>query len=483
MLSETACYRALLANDPRFDGLFFVGVSTTGVYCRSICPARKPRPSSCSYYPSAAAAEGAGYRPCLRCRPELAPTTPMYRKGAALAVGIITRIQAGGLDDGQTVSCLASSFGVSERHLRRLVKEATGVPPSALAQNARLLLAKQLLTETGLSITRVALDAGFSSLRRFNELFVKTYGFSPRDLRRRRGLPRRPPELELHLAYRPPLAWRQLLGFLSARAIPGVERVREGVYERTVSMAGASGWIRVDHAPERSKVRVRVASSLSPHLQSILTRLRHLLDLSATPALVDAVLAEDPIHAAAVKALPGLRVPGAFDGFELAWRAILGQQVSVAAASTLAGRLVERFGSPAASPRDDLIFVTPTSAALAQGSESDIASIGIPLARARSIQALARLDQECPDLLSPGFSLDVARTRLSGLTGLGPWTVEYILMRALHWPDAFPATDLGLRQAASRMNLSDLSAASDRWRPWRAYGAMHLWTSLGAATP
>ncbi len=477
MLDASVCYRALLARDSRFDGLFFVGVSTTGVYCRSVCPARKPRASSCSYHPSAAAAESAGFRPCLRCRPELAPAAPAGQEPSALAGGIVARIQAGYLSDGQKLGDLATSFGISERHLRRLVKEATGVTPIALAQTARLLIAKQLLTETDFSILRVALDSGFSSLRRFNELFANRYGICPRDFRRRRTPARRLPILELRLDYRPPLAWPQLLGFLSARAIPHVESARDGAYYRTVSISGTHGWIRLDGPAGRPEIRVRVSESLSPHLQALLARVRDLLDLNATPDLVDRVLGQDPNLAPGVAAFPGLRVPGAFDGFELAWRAILGQQVSVAGASTLAGRLAERFGSPTEAPESDLRRLTPTSADLAQQSVDAIASIGIPKSRAASILAVARLDQEKPELLSPGSSANVARQQLTALPGIGPWTAEYIAMRALHWPDAFPDTDLALRAAAARLGLRDLRESSMRWRPWRSYAAMHLWLS------
>ncbi len=478
MLDADVCYRALVAKDRRFDGLFFVGISTTGIYCRSVCPAKKPRTSSCSFYPSAAAAEQAGFRPCRRCKPEHAPATPIQGEGSALATGIVARIQEGDLNDGRHIGDLAAAFELSERQLRRLVRKETGVSPVALAQTARLLLARRLLSETDLAITRVAFDSGFSSLRRFNELFAKEYGVSPRELRRPRSSSVRNAEIVLRLDYRPPFAWQAIAEFLAARAIPNVERVDTRSYERTVAMGSATGRIRIQLDDDSPGIRVRVSQTLSRHLQPILARIRHLFDLNAAPDLVDEFLGSDAHLANAVRQTRGLRVPGAFDGFELAWRALLDQHAAGKSAR-LAGRFAERFGKhvdPAAGPS----LLTPTSAEVARQSVNSIASIGVPIACAESILAMARLQWRHPELFVAGASPVIARGHLASLPGIETWTIELILMRALHFPDAFPGVDRASRRAAMRMEIRDLDAAAARWRPWRAYAFMHLWRSANA---
>jgi AraC family transcriptional regulator of adaptative response / DNA-3-methyladenine glycosylase II len=475
MFDADVCYRALLAKDPRFDGLFFTGVSTTGIYCRSVCPARKPRRASCSFYPTAAAAENAGFRPCLRCRPELAPSLSPYEQRLSTAAGAIARIQAGCLNGSTTIDDLAAQYGMSGRQLRRLIKESTGVSPVQIAQTSRLLLAKQLLTDTRLPVTRIAFASGFSSVRRFNELFSKTYRLSPSRFRREATNGSIDSTLELRLSFRPPFEWNALLRFLAPRSIGGVEIVRDARYLRTVAIDGAVGWISVRRAPQGDCLLASVSSSLVPCLQRLLPKLRDAFDLHARPDLVDTHLGEDPILARSVKERPGLRVPGTVEGFELAWRAILGQQVSVRAATTIAARFAERFGSPVDTGQPGLSTLTPTPARVAEARPERLASIGVPESRARSIVALARLCADAPALLSPGSPPDMVCARLQELPGIGPWTAQYIAMRAFHWPDAFPDTDLAIGRALEAHDV-DPSALVAAWSPWRAYAAMHIWS-------
>ena len=478
MDDDDARYRALLANDPRFDGLFCVGISTTGIYCRPVCSARRARRSSCTFFSTAAAAEESGYRPCLRCRPELAPSTSPYEQRFARGAAVVAQIQAGSLNGEQGLDDLAARHDLSVRQLRRVVREATGVAPVQLAQTARLLLAKQLLTETRLPITQIAFASGFASLRRFNELFAASYRMPPSRFRQGARPDGGGAAVELLLAYRPPLPWTALLAFLAPRAIAGVEQVDGGRYRRTVVLGACSGWLEVEPAARGHQLVVRVASALTPVLQPLLARVRDLFDLHAQPDLVDGHLARSRLLAPLVARRAGLRVPGAFDGFELAWRAVLGQQVTVAGATTLAGRFAARFGEPVETPFPALTRLTPAAERVARAPVAQVARLGLPSARAGSLLALARLCGQAPALLTPGSPPDTCRERLLALPGIGPWTAEYIAMRALHWPDAFPDTDLGLRRALDARGAGDCRAAAEPWRPWRAYAAMHLWTRL-----
>ncbi|HUF68618.1 MAG TPA: AlkA N-terminal domain-containing protein [Longimicrobiales bacterium] len=476
--SDDARYRALRAHDRRFDGVFFVGVSSTGIYCRPVCRVRLPKREHCTFFETAAAAEGAGYRPCLRCRPERAPGRSLTDATHRLATVAFERISAGALN-AVPMATLASDLCVSERQLRRAVKRAFGVSPVQLAQTRRLLLAKQLLAETTLPVTRVAFAAGFSSVSRFNTLFRSRYGLNPTALRRA-GSDRAPAGvILLRLEYRPPLDWPALLGFLGGRATPGVERVHGDAYVRTVAIDGATGLIDVRHAPgDAPALELRVSDSLGPVLMPLLAAVRRLFDLDAEPEAIARVLSRDKRLAASVRARPGLRVPGALDGFELAFRAVLGQQVSVRAATTLAGRLTAAFGEPAPADVLDaernggrLDRLPVTADRLAAVSPDEIAAVGMPLTRARTLVELARaVAREALDLRA-GADPDASISRLFALPGIGPWTAQYIAMRALHWPDAFPATDLVIRRVLG----DDAVRTSEPWRPWRAYAAMHLW--------
>jgi AraC family transcriptional regulator of adaptative response / DNA-3-methyladenine glycosylase II len=489
MLQPAEYYRALVARDARFDGIFFVGVTSTGIYCRPICRAPKPRADRCRYFNTAAAAERRGFRPCLRCRPELSPgTAPRVSTDAVrrLAEAAAGRIAAGALDD-MGVDRLAADLGVSARHLRRVVERELGASPVDLAQTHRLLTAKRLLTDTPLPVSQIAFASGFRSIRRLNTLFRERYRLSPVALRRSARTTRHAggadPRLVLSLSYRPPYDWLAMLGWLTARATPGVEMVADGRYRRAVRLGTQAGVVSVSQATGGA-LELELSPSLIPALVPLLTQFRRLLDLDADPAAIAATLERDPWLAPLIARRPGLRVPGAVDGFELALRTVLGQQVSVRGASTLAGRLAERLGEPL-SPElaDDAIRRLPVQAErLAAARESDVAEIGVPRARARTMIALAQASAERRIDLSPGADATLTRRALREIPGIGEWTAEYVLMRGLRWPDAFPAGDLGLRKAAHGVGEGQLRRRAEAWRPWRSYAAQHLWQSLSDGT-
>ena len=464
-LDPEACYRALLTRDPRFDGVFFVAVKTTGIYCRPVCRARTPRASSCTFHRSAALAEKAGYRACLRCRPELAPGNSSTDAVPHLVARAVREIEAGALNE-RSVDQLAGSLGVTDRHLRRAMESELGVTPVELAQSKRVALAKQLLHDTDLPLAEVAFASGFASVRRFNALFRATFGRPPSALRatlRRGGARGAPDAVTLVLDYRPPLDWASLTGFLAARAIPGVERVEAGRYERTVRLGTRTGSLVVEPHPTRAALVARVTPGLTGALMAVAARLRALFDLDCQPAAVASHLSRDPRLAPLVAARPGLRVPGAFDVFEMSVRAVLGQQVTVRGATTLAGRLVERFGEPGPAPHR--LFPTPER--LAEASVDAIAAIGMPGTRAAALRGLAAA---CARGELPAD--------LTALPGFGPWTAEYVGMRARHLPDAFPASDLGIRKALGGCTAAAALDASRPWSPWRSYAAMYLWSRL-----
>lgn len=470
-LDAARCYQALLTHDARFDGIFFVGVSTTRIYCRTVCTARTPRPDRCTFYPSAASAERAGYRPCLRCRPELAPGPAPLDARDRLAADAAARIEEGALAEGG-VAGLAATLGVSERHLRRLFAQEFGVSPVALAQTQRLLLAKRLLSDTGMSIGAIAFASGFSSVRRFNALFADRYRLNPTDLRRSRPSGPTSETLVCEIGFRPPLDWDSLLTFLVGRASQGVE-AREGRrYLRTIRLGGHRGWLAIEPCAMRPALRVEMSVSLAPVLRPVLARVRRLFDLGADPITIAAHLGS------LADAHPGLRVPGAFDGFEMAVRAVLGQQVSVRAASTLAVRLAGALGEPVRTPFASLTHLPPTPDQVAAARPEDLTVLGILPTRAHTILALAGAVTSGDILLEPGSDAEETMTRLKTLPGIGEWTAQYIAMRALCWPDAFPHTDLGIQKALGETNPKRILAAAEPWRPWRAYAAMHLWKSL-----
>jgi AraC family transcriptional regulator of adaptative response / DNA-3-methyladenine glycosylase II len=462
--------RAAESRDARFDGRFFVGVHSTGIYCRPICPAPAAKPENVRYYPTAAAAEAAGLRACRRCRPEAAPGTPEWLGGSAL-VARATRLISDGFLDRRPVGALAAEVCVGERQMRRLFVEHLGASPLAIARRRRLDLARLLLGGTSLSVTEVARASGFASLRAFNAAVRQAFGRSPSELRRASRAPRGG-ELELRLAYRPPLDWDSLYEFLAFRAVPGVEETDGGLYRRAVRAGGQAAVVEVEPIPGAHEVALRVAGGPVEALAGVVARARAAFDLDADPVAVAGVL-----HGLASER--GVRVPGTLEPFELAVRAVLGQQVSVAAARTLAGRLAARFGDPLPESRGGVHLLFPDAAALA---DADVASVGLPRPRAETIRELAIAVASGHLRLDPAADLDEVRARLGALPGVGPWTVEYVAMRALRDPDAFPSGDLGLRQAlaagARLPTAREVERLAAAWRPWRAYAAVALWRRL-----
>ena len=474
-LDADACFRATRARDRRFDGRFFVAISSTHIYCRPICPARPAKRANMHFYTSAAAAEGAGFRPCLRCRPERAPGLASVDAVSRLVGAAIAGIEEHALSSAR-VGELAASLGVSDRHLRRVTESELGVSPIELAQTQRLLLAKRLLGETRLSQTEIAFASGFGSVRRFNALFKSRYGLSPRALR---GSGHTAEGLHCQLEFRPPFAWRSLLAYLQLRAIPGVEMADASHYRRTVAIDEHTGWIAVSQGTKDNALNVEISPSLTPVIGAVIARVKRLFDLGAVPDAVSAVLLQEPLLADVVRRMPGLRVAGAFDGFELAVRAILGQQVSVKGATTLAGRWAQAFGTPIATPYPMLNRLTPSAQQMTGVGAEEIAALGIVGARARCLSMLAPAVLEKRVVLTFAPNVEEQIDALMRLPGIGPWTAQYIAMRALHWPDAFPSGDLMLMRAANA-SQKELAKLAESWRPWRAYATHYLWQTLGA---
>lgn len=482
-LEQETCYRALVARDVRFDGVFFVGVKTTGIYCRPICTARTPRRTSCRFFPSAAAAEREGFRPCLRCRPERSPGQAPVDAASRIAAAVAARIEAGALNDEGTLEALAEEFQLCSRQLRRVVRQELGVSPIALAQTHRLLLAKRLLSETKLSAAQIAFASGFGSVRRFNAVFHARYRLSPTQLRRSRKVPESDPALRLSLAYRPPLAWDGLLKFLAARATPGVECVSGQTYYRTAAVGPHRGWLSAAPTPGRSSISLQISNSLVPALGGVLARLKNLFDLNARPDVIEDRLAGDRRLATLVARQPGLRAPGAFSGFESALRAVLGQQISVRGASTLSGRLAEALGEPIETPFAELSRLAPSAERIADARRDELCRAGITSTRADCLRALARSVADGDLRLAPTPAPETVIERLKEVPGIGDWTAQYIALRALRWPDAFPAADLGIRKALKMHAMREVLTMAEAWRPWRAYAVMYLWSSLTARQP
>ncbi len=481
-LDHDACYRVITLRDARFDGRFFTAVRTTGIYCRPVCPARTPRSANVTFYPTAAAAQEAGFRPCLRCRPETAPDMGAWRGTSNTVSRALALIELGALDEGNAAA-LADRLGLGERQLRRLFREHLGASPIGVAQTRRVLLAKQLIHETRLPMTEIAFASGFGSVRRFNEAFLDLFERPPSELRRRGGVDvpaSNQGEFSLLLRYQPPYDWPAMLDFLSQRAIAGVEHVTDGTYSRTLSLDGVEGTVSVRPAPGNlNALCASIRISKLEALPSVIARLRRVFDLAADPRAISAHLAEDPVLAPLIAKRPGLRVPGAWDGFELAMRAVLGQQVSVAAAVRLAARLVAAYGQPLKVPAPGLTHCFPKPALLAK---ADLSSLGMPKARAATLSAVAAAVLSNPELLGARCELSEAVQRLRAIPGVGEWTAQYIALRQLREPDAFPASDLGLLRALAdargkRPSSNELLLRAERWRPWRAYAAQYLWAA------
>jgi len=465
------CYRAVRSRDQRFDGRFVTAVRTTGIYCRPSCPAQTPRRENVRFFPRAAAAAAAGFRACKRCRPDAAPGSRDWDARADLAARALRGIE-GGLVDTDGVPGLARRLAVSERHLHRVLVREIGVGPLAIARTRRAQTARMLIEHTDLSLTTIAFSAGFASVRQFNDVMRAEFGAAPSELRR---TPARAGEavgaLTLRLAVRAPYDAAALLAWLGTRAIPGVEEVTDGVYRRMLPI----GLLELEPRPDAGHVVARLDVRDVTAVAGVVATSRMLLDLDADPTEINAVLGADPLLHDSVTHRPGLRVPGCIDGFELAVRAVLGQQVSVAAARTFAGRLVLRCGAAVETPIGALTHAFPTAAAVA---DADLAGLGLTGARVRTLRALAVAVADGALHLDPTADRDETRARLGALPGIGPWTVDYVAMRALRDPDAFPASDLVLRRRLG----PDGAEQAERWRPWRSYAAMHLWAQATEET-
>ena len=458
-LDRTICYRALSTRDARFDGRFFTCVSSTGIYCRPVCPARTPLDRNCSFVATAAAAQQAGFRPCLRCRPECAPGAPAWRGTGAVATRALKLIAEGALDD-KGVDHLAERAGLGARHLRRLIRTHTGASPVELARTRRILFAKRLVAETQLKMTEIAFASGFRSLRRFNAEMAAVLGRSPSDLRRKDGLAGAGPLLSLQLSYRPPYDWQGVIQFLALRAVPGVEQVSDSTYARSFALGDARGRFEISPVKCRNALLARIEIDRLDHLDRLVARIRTMFDLDADPLAIADAFASDSLIAPRLAQAPGLRLLQSFDAFEAGVRAIVGQQISVKGAATILGRLAARCGG-----------IFPGPGALAS---MDLQGLGLTGARIATLKAWATFALAPRALEDLRFDLDKAVDGLTAIPGIGPWTAHYICLRGLAHTDAFPAGDLVLQRSAasSERQLDDLSQI---WRPWRAYAAQALW--------
>lgn len=474
VLDADVCYRAVMARDGRFDGRFFVCVSSTGIYCRPVCPAKTPRADKCRFVRSAAEAEALGYRSCLRCRPETAPGTPAWVGTGATVTRALRLIEEGALDEG-SVPELAARLGLGDRQLRRLFLEHLGATPLDVAANRRLMTAKLLLDETSLPVSEIAFMAGFRSLRRFNDVIRLRYGVPPTELRARNMTNR--DGVELRLGYRPPFSWERLTAYLGFRAVPGVEAVENGVYQRSFRIGKYIGVLTVSHDPAHNSLRVSVRGDGVVPIRQIGARLRRLFDLDADPLSIHRALARHELMRPFLKEAEGLRIPGAFDGFELAVRAVLGQQVSVKGMVTMSARLAGRCGTrlPAQMVMGTIDRLFPLAEQVAQ---ADLSGMGLTGARIATLKRLADAAIAEPTLFLPKADLATTIAHLKALPGIGDWTAHYIALRAVGEPDAFPAGDLGLRKAFGRsvpLRERDVKGLAEVLRPWRGYAAMLIW--------
>lgn len=481
MNSESEIFELARQNrDPRFDGRFFVGVLTTGIYCRPICPVRIPLRKNVQLYPSAAAAAEAGFRPCLRCRPEASPGTPAWLGSSYTVSRALQLIAQGALDDRSTEN-LAAGLGIGVRQLNRLFRQHIGATPKAVLQTRRLHFAKQLLDETSLPVSELCFAAGFGSVRRFNDVIRSTYGMSPSEIRQRRRKPQSLKQgIEIRLNYRPPFDWRTMLDFFAKRAIPGIEAVSDNTYQRSFTLEGKAGHFALEFEPAEHSALLQVSYGDSSQLLTLVERVRYLFDFKADSTWIGNELTADPLLAPIVAANPGLRVPGCWDGLEIAVRAIVGQQVSVKAAATLMRRLVERVGidfpEAAAQTKGVVYKIFPDAERLAA---ADLSGLGITGRRIEAIHALAQAVVERRLQFDGGQTAEEFCQEICRIKGIGDWTAHYIALRVLRDPDAFPHGDLILQRALAprgqTLTARQLLALSEAWRPWRAYAVMLLW--------
>jgi AraC family transcriptional regulator of adaptative response / DNA-3-methyladenine glycosylase II len=478
-------YAAFKAKDTRFDGRFFVGVSSTGIYCRPVCRAKQPKAENCTFYRTAAEAEQAGYRPCLLCRPELAPGSSRNDSGPNLLYRAARMLEEN-CATGQSLEETARQLGCTGRHLRRVFKAEYNVPPVQYLQTCRLLLAKSLLTDTRLSVLEAALTAGFGSLRRFNHLCKKHYKLSPTRLRKQAMEGKKPDgAVTLALGYRPPYVWAAILDFLKERAISGVEAVRDGEYFRTAHFISSQGkpiygWLGVGNNPAENTLAVTISESLLPVLPQVLARVKHLFDLRCDPEAIHETL-QVMNELRSGLCLLGTRVPGCFNAFETAVRAVLGQQITVKAAVTLAARLANAYGAPVLTGIEGLTHVSPSPRdilALQASTANRLGALGVTAARAKTIYELTQAIVQGKIEFGLCARPEEKIKKLTAIRGIGSWTAQYIAMRALEWPDAFLETDAGVKKALPSYSSRELLALAEAWRPWRSYAVVNLWNSL-----
>jgi len=467
-LEHDICYQALKSRDARFDGRFFTGVSSTGIFCRPVCPASTPKSENCTFFASASAALQAGFRPCLRCRPESAPASPAWIGTEATLKRALSLIEDGALDEGQSLDRLCSKLGIGERHLRRLFQAHLGASPKQIALTRRLMFAKKLLAQTDASIMDIALAAGFNSLRRFNDAYKKAFDLAPsqeRKTKREGKNENHRQDFVLHFNYRPPFDWAGLLGFFESRAIEALEQVTGDIYERRVAIGGQVATLRISHEESRHRLKAHIGGVNVQHLRPLSQKIRHVFDLDADPAIINADLSRHDVLRALVMQTPGLRVPGAWDEFEIAVRAVIGQQISVKGARTICNRVVERVGKS--------VFPTPNDI-----ETTSLDGLGLT---GRRITTLKKLAASWP-MLDCTNGVDQLLQDLCDLPGIGPWTAHYIVMRAFGAPDIYPVADLGLIRALEKLDQpagkKEMELFFENLRPWRAYGALHLWKVL-----
>jgi AraC family transcriptional regulator of adaptative response / DNA-3-methyladenine glycosylase II len=476
-MTDAECYRALQARDARFDGNFFVCVESTGIYCRPVCPARTPRRDRCRFVRTAAAAAEAGYRPCLRCRPETAPGSPEWLGSESTVNRALVLLHGADATDGSIVA-VASQLGITSRQLHRLFVSQLGASPKAVAQTARLAVARQLVLKGTRSMTDVALASGFRSVRRFNGAIKQAFGMTPTAMRRNHGrdTAQSSDAFCLALAYRPPYAWTEMLEYFRARAICGLEHV-DDAYTRSIRVGDAAGTVRVGHESRQNRLTVEFRLDKPADLGHAVRRLRELFDVDALPQQIQEHLAQDPKLGSLVSHYPGLRIPGCWDVFETVVRAVIGQQVSVKAATTVLGRIVAAYGTPLPSLLGDSstprLFPRPVELC-----DADLRPLGLNRARAETLARIARLFADEPSFVHTAMDDEEAFTRLCSVPGIGPWTANYVRLRALRNPDAFPDADLGALKATGARNARELAAVAERWRPWRGYALLYLWKSL-----
>ncbi len=486
MVENTAgLYAAFKAKDARFDGRFFVGISSTGIYCRPVCRAKQPKAENCTFYHTAAEAEQAGYRPCLLCRPELAPGTSITDATANL-VYRAARLLEENCGSGLSLNDLAQRLGCTDRHLRRVFMAEYNVSPIQYLQTCRLLLAKNLLTDTPLSVLDAAMASGFGSLRRFNDLFKKHYALAPAALRKAMTQGKRHnSDVTLALGYRPPYPWDEMLRFLAGRAIIGVDMVKNGEYMRTAHMVTSEnkhvfGWVRIGNLPKKNALSITVSETLLPVLPQVLARVRHLFDLYCDPdAIYETLQVMNDLRPGLC--VLGTRLPGCFDAFEMAVRAVLGQQITVKAASTLAARIVAAYGTPVQPEMEGLthVFPSPEDILSLEGAiESHLGSLGVIATRARTIYALAQAFKDGDVDFNLPAQPEEEIKKLMTIRGIGNWTAQYIAMRSMEWPDAFLETDAGVKNALPDYKPKELLQLAEAWRPWRSYATMNLWNTL-----